>query len=330
MPENDNSRDNTAEPASQAGARRVTFGPLSMAIFLTAPVAVVGVIVWIIIASLGAHTDGPQPSGAGAGDTGGANAIGEMLAGNDPERIESDNQQRRRGELRSPWDWPAGFTVTVHDRALGLSSEDTALRPELILWPGPGTPDSEWIRVPFEPRPGGRWAATVGPDRIDAFTSLAQGTAGGGQVLIGVGQIRAVGEELRGPRGPLRPISIDEGSREVRLPHETSVSLTTRDHESDYKRVTMADLMTECNYLNPDVEVIAEINTPASFETFAARSVSTRSRPASHVACASALPSTRIDATQRQPGGALAGTRRRSWARTRSASVRSTSWRTST
>jgi type IV secretory pathway ATPase VirB11/archaellum biosynthesis ATPase len=66
-----------------------------------------------------------------------------------------------------------------------------------------------------------------------------------------------------------RPISIDEGSREVELPHETGVSLTTRDHEEDYKRVTMADLMTETNYLNPDVEVIAEINTPASFETFA-------------------------------------------------------------
>ncbi|WP_254537008.1 type II/IV secretion system ATPase subunit [Halomarina litorea] len=65
-----------------------------------------------------------------------------------------------------------------------------------------------------------------------------------------------------------RPVSIDEGSREVRLPHETGVSLTTRDHESDYKRVTMADLMTETNYLNPDVEVIAEINTPASFATF--------------------------------------------------------------
>jgi ketosteroid isomerase-like protein len=65
-----------------------------------------------------------------------------------------------------------------------------------------------------------------------------------------------------------RPISIDEGSREVRLPHETGVSLTTRDHENDYRRVTMADLMTETNYLNPDVEVIAEINTPASFETF--------------------------------------------------------------
>ncbi|MGM0590007.1 MAG: type II/IV secretion system ATPase subunit [Halobacteriota archaeon] len=66
-----------------------------------------------------------------------------------------------------------------------------------------------------------------------------------------------------------RPISIDEGSREVRMPHETGISLTTRDHENEYKRVSMADLMTETNYLNPDVEVIAEINTPASFETFA-------------------------------------------------------------
>ncbi|GAB7010067.1 type II/IV secretion system ATPase subunit [Halorubrum trueperi] len=66
-----------------------------------------------------------------------------------------------------------------------------------------------------------------------------------------------------------RPVSIDEGSREVRLPHETGVSLTTRDHEDAYKAVSMSELMTEANYLNPDVEVIAEINTPASFETFA-------------------------------------------------------------
>ncbi|NHN42224.1 type II/IV secretion system ATPase subunit [Halorubellus sp. JP-L1] len=66
-----------------------------------------------------------------------------------------------------------------------------------------------------------------------------------------------------------RPVSIDEGSREVSLPHETGVSLTTRDHQTPYKRVTMADLMTETNYLNPDVEVIAEVNTPESFATFA-------------------------------------------------------------
>ena len=65
-----------------------------------------------------------------------------------------------------------------------------------------------------------------------------------------------------------RPVSIDEGSREVLLPHETGVSLTTREHQEEFKNVSMADLMTETNYLNPDVEVIAEINTPESFETF--------------------------------------------------------------
>jgi type IV secretory pathway ATPase VirB11/archaellum biosynthesis ATPase len=68
-----------------------------------------------------------------------------------------------------------------------------------------------------------------------------------------------------------RPVSIDEGSQEVRLPHETGVSLTTRDHENEYKRVSIAWLMTETNYLNPDAGVIAEINTPASFETFGER-----------------------------------------------------------
>ncbi len=65
-----------------------------------------------------------------------------------------------------------------------------------------------------------------------------------------------------------RPVSIDEGSREVLLPHETGVSLTTREHQDAFKNISMADLMTETNYLNPDTEVIGEINTAESFETF--------------------------------------------------------------
>jgi type IV secretory pathway ATPase VirB11/archaellum biosynthesis ATPase len=65
-----------------------------------------------------------------------------------------------------------------------------------------------------------------------------------------------------------RPVSIDEGSREVYLPHETGVSLTTRDHQEAFKRVSMADLMAQTNYLNPDLEVVAEINSAESFETF--------------------------------------------------------------
>jgi type IV secretory pathway ATPase VirB11/archaellum biosynthesis ATPase len=85
----------------------------------------------------------------------------------------------------------------------------------------------------------------------------------------GVGKTTLMNAHMPFIRYDDRPISIDEGSREVTVPHETGVSLTTRDHESEYKRVTMADLMTQTNYLNPDVEVIAEVNTPASFQTFA-------------------------------------------------------------
>lgn len=85
----------------------------------------------------------------------------------------------------------------------------------------------------------------------------------------GVGKTTLMNAHMPFIRFEDRPISIDEGSREVQLPHETGVSLTTRDHESEHKQVTMADLMTECNYLNPDVEVIAEVNTSESFETFA-------------------------------------------------------------
>jgi type IV secretory pathway ATPase VirB11/archaellum biosynthesis ATPase len=85
----------------------------------------------------------------------------------------------------------------------------------------------------------------------------------------GVGKTTLMNAHMPFVRYDDRPISIDEGSREVQLPHETGISLTTRAHESEYKRVTMSDLMTEANYLNPDIEVIAEINTQASFETFA-------------------------------------------------------------
>jgi type IV secretory pathway ATPase VirB11/archaellum biosynthesis ATPase len=85
----------------------------------------------------------------------------------------------------------------------------------------------------------------------------------------GVGKTTLMNAHMPFIRFEDRPISIDEGSREVRLPHETGVSLTTREHENEHKQVTMADLMTECNYLNPDVEVIAEVNTGESFETFA-------------------------------------------------------------
>ncbi len=67
-----------------------------------------------------------------------------------------------------------------------------------------------------------------------------------------------------------RPVAIDEGAREVTLPHETGVALTAsglnRTVSADGR--SMAQLIEECNYLNPDVEVIGELNSPDSFVSF--------------------------------------------------------------
>ncbi|WP_181693322.1 type II/IV secretion system ATPase subunit [Natronomonas sp. LN261] len=64
-----------------------------------------------------------------------------------------------------------------------------------------------------------------------------------------------------------RPISINEGSSEVSFPHETGVSLTTQTHPDEVKSVSIPDLMGEASYLNPDVEVLAEIDSAESFRT---------------------------------------------------------------
>jgi len=62
-----------------------------------------------------------------------------------------------------------------------------------------------------------------------------------------------------------RPITVDDGACELWVPHETGVSLTTRDREG----ASMADLATGCAHLNPDVVVIDGIDGPDSFGALA-------------------------------------------------------------
>ena len=64
-----------------------------------------------------------------------------------------------------------------------------------------------------------------------------------------------------------RPVSIGEGAREVRLPHETGVSLTARRRRGGIGDVSMPELIEETGYLNPDIEVLPEINSAEAFGT---------------------------------------------------------------
>lgn len=86
----------------------------------------------------------------------------------------------------------------------------------------------------------------------------------------GAGKTTLLNAHLPFVRYDARPISIDGGSGEVLVPHETGVSLVTREHRDEFKHVSVSDLMDEAGDLNPDIEVIAEIDSPASFGTFGA------------------------------------------------------------
>lgn len=59
------------------------------------------------------------PIGAGAGDTGDANALGQWLAGRDPNEVSHANQARREGSLIDPREWPGGVELAIPISAFG-------------------------------------------------------------------------------------------------------------------------------------------------------------------------------------------------------------------
>jgi len=74
---------------------------LLLTLWLLFPIMTMGVLVWVIFATVGAPKKMDVPArGPGAGDTGGANALGEWLAGNDPNEVD-------------PAKWPGGVELRV-------------------------------------------------------------------------------------------------------------------------------------------------------------------------------------------------------------------------
>lgn len=67
------------------------------------------------------------PIGAGAGDTGNANALGQWLAGRDPDEVATALEARRNGQLFKPNNWPGGVTVKISLLAFGDHPQSTML-----------------------------------------------------------------------------------------------------------------------------------------------------------------------------------------------------------
>ncbi len=67
------------------------------------------------------------PYGAGAGDTGNANALGQWLAGRNPDRVAAALKARRNGYAINPIDWPGGVMVKIPASAFGEEVESAML-----------------------------------------------------------------------------------------------------------------------------------------------------------------------------------------------------------
>ncbi len=92
-----------------------------LTIWLLLPITIVSLLmVWIFISlDKDRLMDDAVPYGAGAGDTGNANAIGEWLAGNDADAISLAVKARREGVAIDPREWPGGLMVKIPVSAFG-------------------------------------------------------------------------------------------------------------------------------------------------------------------------------------------------------------------
>ena len=123
-----------------------------LTVWLTLPFVFLALIVYgIFSAYSGGRAMDARPVGQGAGDTGGANALGEWLAGHDAEARERVRRDLREGRLIDPVDWPGGIKLTL---VIPKSLEHKVW---VVLWNGvgsqsiavitPGTPSDKELRM---------------------------------------------------------------------------------------------------------------------------------------------------------------------------------------
>lgn len=117
---------------------------LILTLWLCLPFAVLATILAIIFLSYGKQSMNARPVGQGAGDTGGANAIGEWLAGNDPDQQDRTARDLREGRLIDPLLWKPGLTLSIPQHQAEKSSRylfawDGVEPPVLHLTADPGT-----------------------------------------------------------------------------------------------------------------------------------------------------------------------------------------------
>lgn len=154
---------------------------IALTLWLTLPFGALAILMAWIFTSLDKErlmADAP-PVGAGAGDTGNANALGQLLAGRDPDAVDRALSARREGRPIDPADWPGGVRITIPAAALG----DTPQAPMIAAY----DPESgSIITQQLYTADGSTYAATLNTDDITARELYASP----GPVTINAGVVR--------------------------------------------------------------------------------------------------------------------------------------------
>jgi len=135
---------------------------VALTLFLIAPLVCVGGLVAFIYVSLGREPlMRADAVGQGASDTGGANALGEFLAGRDPDEIRRRNEVLRAGEFIRVSDVSAPLTVQV--TGVGEAREVA-----LVLVEGRDAP----VTIPLSRAQANTWVATLKSGDLRSTTRL--------------------------------------------------------------------------------------------------------------------------------------------------------------
>jgi hypothetical protein len=152
---------------------------LMLTLWLIFPIAVFGgLVAWIFGSAGSPRKMEAVPVGPGAGDTGGANALGEWLSGRDPNAVERANIARREGQAVDPFWWPEGTRFVV--RAEGPVEQVT------VGWVDSGSGLLSTVALKWQ---DGVWVATA-RDRRPAPGSTVYVSASGIRQVISGGERR--------------------------------------------------------------------------------------------------------------------------------------------
>ena len=179
--------------------------------WLLLPIAVFGgLVAWIFVTAARPKAMDVPAVGPGAGDTGGANALGEWIAGRDPNDVQRANIARREGKPIDPFVWPGGTEVVVAGAPADpvsfgwLDPRTGLLRAQVLRFR-----DGAWRAVLIEHRP------PPGVPVYIARGAMSQRILGGDRVIIDAsgGAVRPVSIGAVVPEGtqasdPL-PLAID-------------------------------------------------------------------------------------------------------------------------